>query len=197
MLASITPLGERSRGGRWGVTYAWFAVSAVTTGTGLGAALGLAGTLLPGSPDEAWARAALGVVAVAALLSDWRRVPFHLPSPRRQVNASWLDVYRGWIAGAGFGAQLGAAFTTVVTSAATWVAAMAAFLLADPLAGAVVMGAYGLVRALALLPARRVHSPGALLALTARLDRFERVSARATTALLLLLATLSLGAALS
>ena len=50
-------------------------------------------------------------------------MPQAAPGPRRQVNERWLDEYRGWVYGLGFGAQLGLGVTTVITSAATYVGA--------------------------------------------------------------------------
>ena len=57
-----------------------------------------------------------------------RRAARAVPGPRRQVDERWLDEYRGWVYGAGYGAQLGLGVTTVVSSAATYVALLAAFL---------------------------------------------------------------------
>ena len=34
---------------------------------------------------------------------------FRLPSHTRQVNEAWLDEYRGWVYGGGFGWQIGRA----------------------------------------------------------------------------------------
>ena len=67
----------------------------------------------------------------------WRSISARLrvPGPRRQVNERWLDEYRGWVYGLGFGAQLGLGVTTIVTSAATYVALFAALLSGTPAAG--------------------------------------------------------------
>ncbi|MGH2874056.1 MAG: methylamine utilization protein MauF, partial [Solirubrobacteraceae bacterium] len=47
MLASLTPIGERSRGFSWRVTASAFAVGAIGGGVAGGAALGAIGTVLP------------------------------------------------------------------------------------------------------------------------------------------------------
>src|SRR5436305_13175892 len=114
MLASITPLGERSRGFSWALTASAFAVATVTTGALAGAVGGAVGSMMPrGTWRDA---AALGVLA-AALLVDATSLRRHLPTTRRQVNEDWMARYRGWVYGAAFGAQLGAGVVTVVTSA--------------------------------------------------------------------------------
>ena len=56
-----------------------------------------------------------------------------------KVNERWLDEYRGWVYGLGYGAQLGVGVTTVVSSAGTYVAMAAAFLVERPVAGAVIV----------------------------------------------------------
>ena len=61
-------------------------------------------------------------LAAAVLLE---LLPGRMPGPRRQVNERWLDEYRGWVYGLGFGAQLGLGVSTVVSSAATYVAIIA------------------------------------------------------------------------
>ena len=43
MLGSITPLGERGRGSRWGVTVAAYLVGSAAGGAALGASLGTLG----------------------------------------------------------------------------------------------------------------------------------------------------------
>jgi hypothetical protein len=96
-----------------------------------------------------------------------------VPGPRRQVDPGWLDRYRGWVYGLGYGAQLGLGVTTVVTSAATYAALAAAFLTGSALGGAVVMGCYGLVRGLTPLAAAGVRSTRGLIAAHAALERWR------------------------
>src|SRR5581483_3295298 len=153
MLASITPLGERGRGSRWEVTVVAHVLGATVGGAVLGAVLGSAGLALEGG--ENWRLGVLAAVAAAALMLDLG--PVHVPGPNRQVNERWLDEYRGWVYGLGFGTQLGLGVTTIVSSAATYVALAAAFLAGGPGSGAIVMGAFGLVRGLTLLTGAAVR----------------------------------------
>jgi hypothetical protein len=182
MLASITPLGERSRHGHWPVTVSAFLLGALgaaaLTGAGLGALGGLA---LAGTDTDVRLVALTAALLVAAGLDGG---PWRVPGPRRQVDERWLDRYRGWVYGLGYGAQLGTGAATVVTSAATYVALLAAFLTASAAAGALIVGAYGAIRGLTPLAAAGVRTPEELLAFHVRLDRARPPVARAGTALL-------------
>jgi hypothetical protein len=158
MLASITPLGERGRRSNWWVTVGAFLIGASAGGAAVGALLGALGSVaLPAHPGSAPLLPAIGVAIVIDIL------PRAVPGPRRQVDERWLDEYRGWVYGAGYGAQLGFGVTTVVSSAATYVALLAAFLVASAPAGAIVVGCYGAVRGLTPLAAARVRSQPRLL----------------------------------
>jgi hypothetical protein len=171
MLGSITPLGERSRGRRWGVTVTAFALAAATAGAGLGAALGAAGAPVPLSPTAR--TGLLGLAVAAAVVADV--IPgMRPPGPRRQVNEAWLHRYRGWVYGAGFGLQLGLGVTTIVSTAAVYATGAAAFLAGSTAAGAAVGAAFGLARAATLLAAGGVDEPRALAVLDRRLESWER-----------------------
>jgi hypothetical protein len=168
MLASITPLGERGRRSNWRVTVIAFLVGATAAAAGAGAALGALGSVvLPGHAPLAALLAAIGVAVVLDA------VPRAVPGPRRQVDERWLDRYRGWVYGAGYGAQLGVGVTTIVSSAATYVALLAAFLTATAPAGAIVLGCFGLVRGLTPLAAAGVQSPRQLLEFHRALARWR------------------------
>jgi hypothetical protein len=170
MLASITPLGERSRGFSWSLTASAFAVGSVVSAGLAGALGGALGSLAPGGT---WRSAVALAVIAAALAFDATRLRPHLPTTRRQVNEDWMARYRGWVYGAAYGAQLGLGVVTVVTSAAIYAAALGALLCGTIAAGAVVGGAFGLTRALTLLPAGRASTPDGLVALHRELGRLE------------------------
>jgi hypothetical protein len=179
MLASITPLGERSRGFSWDVTAAAFTVGAVGAGAMAGAAGGALGSL---APSGAW-RDAAGVALIALALGvDASPLRRRLPTTRRQVNEDWLTRYRGWVYGIAFGAQLGAGVVTIVTSAAVYAAVLGAFLCGTVAAGAAVGAAFGAARALSLAPARAATDPPGLVRLHARLARGEAPARRVSLA---------------
>jgi hypothetical protein len=177
MLASITPLGERSRGFAWWHTAAAFAIGAVGAGLAGGALLGLLGSLVVGG-----ARPGL-VVAIVAVATAADLLRIRMPGSRRQVNEDWLGRYRGWVYGLGFGSQLGVGVATIVTSAATYATVALAFAAGSAAVGALIGGTYGSVRALSLLPGRLVTDPPALIRLHQRFAMLRAPAQRATVAL--------------
>jgi hypothetical protein len=171
MLASITPLGERGRRSNWWVTVTAFLIGATAAAAGAGAALGALGSIvLPARPGVAVLLAAIGVAIVLDGL------PISVPGPRRQVDEHWLDQYRGWVYGVGYGAQLGLGVTTIVSSAATYVVLVAAFLTASAPAGAIVVGCFGAVRGVTPLAAAGVRSQRRLLEFHRALARGRAVA---------------------
>jgi hypothetical protein len=170
MLASITALGERSRGFSWRVTSGAFAVGATTAGALAGALAGAIGSFLPGG---VWRDAVGLAVLVGALGVDASPLRRHLPSTRRQVNEDWLGRYRGWVYGVAFGAQLGVGVATIVTSAAIYAAAAGALLSGSALGGGAIGAALGLTRALSLLPAGRIRDGESLTAIHTTLGGLE------------------------
>ena len=186
MLSSITPLGERGRSSRWSVTVTAYVVASTVAGAVLGLTLGAvaAGFSAVGPgwlPGRGVLLAVAGLAAVGALL-DSGVAGLRLPTVRRQVDEDWLVRYRGWVYGAGFGAQLGVGVVTIVTSSTVYLTWAVALLSASPVVGAVLGGVFGLVRALPVLTARRVTSWPALVSASAALDRARPVASRAALA---------------
>jgi sulfite exporter TauE/SafE len=179
MLASITPLGERGRGSKWGLTLIAFTVGATISAVAEGAVLGgLGGLVLPAGVGPRTRLVVLASALLVALALDLR--PAGAPGPRRQVNERWLDEFRGWVYGLGFGAQLGAGIGTVVSSAATYAALLAALLAASPARGGLILGCFGAVRGLTLLAAAHVRRPDQLVAFHSRLQNWHAPAARLT-----------------
>jgi hypothetical protein len=191
MLASISPFGERARGQRWGTTVSAYLVASTIGGALVGGLLGAAGagaTRVIGDAPAARlvALAALGLVGLAL---DAGSAGTRLPGPARQVDETWLGAYRGWVYGGGFGFQLGAAFTTIVSASITYFAFACAFLAATFVGGVVVGATFGFVRALPLLLNGRAHDPSALRTLLRRADAaLPRARAAATTVQLVAIA---------
>jgi len=163
MLSTITPIGEHGRGNRYRTTAAWFVVGAVLGGATLGAsmaALAAGVHALRLSPAVAGSIAA-GALAIAAL-SDLEVGGVHLPGHHRQVNERWLDRFRAWVYGAGFGWQIGTGLGTYIMTAAVYLLILLGALTASPAAALVLGSLFGLVRGLCVLLGRRITSPGAL-----------------------------------
>lgn len=176
MLASITPLGEGSRGFSWSLTASAFTVGAVGGGTLAGLAGGAIGSALP---DGDWRTAAALVVLVAAALIDATGLVRRLPSTRRQVNEDWMTRYRGWVYGLAFGAQLGVGMATVVTTAAIYAVALGTLLAGSPGAGALIGACFGAARAVSLLPARHARDTAGLVRVQLMVSRLSLPARRA------------------
>lgn len=176
MLSSITPLGERGRQQRWSVTAGAYVAGSALGGAALGLGLGAAGALLLDRVGSARALALglVGALAFVGLAIDLAAARFRavaLPGPHRQVNEHWLDDYRGWVYGAGFGAQLGTGIVTIVTGSITYVVWLCALLSGSAIGGLVVGVVFGTVRALPIVFVRRVHDPATLRRFMGRLQQ--------------------------
>lgn len=195
MLGSINPLGEWGRQRSWRITTTFFVIGSTLGGTVLGAALGVLGAPLVSSLHRLSPAAPLGLlaaIAVLGLLLDVHVGGLRVPSIHRQVNQRWMHVYRSWVYGIGFGAQLGVGVVTVVTTTATYATFGACILSGSYLLGACVGGTFGALRGLTLLAARQVRTPEQLDAMSIALERWEprtRSITYAAQGLLALLAT--------
>ena len=171
MLSSITPLGERGRNNRWWLTTASYLAGSALGGATIGAAFGALGVLLPRSP-----KAALGALAAAALLgllAELKVGGLRVPSNHRQVNERWLDTYRGWVYGIGFGFQLGLGVVTIVTSAATYLTVVAALLVHSVIGGLAIGATFGVFRAVPVLLTATARHPAGLRDLHRRSERWS------------------------
>ena len=172
MLASITPLGERSRRQRWPLTVSALIIGATAQEAPWG----------PGWARREGSRRSLrGQVSTFCSRSPRRRWFFELrpfglrlPTHRRQVDEKWLHRYRGWVYGTGFGGQLGVGSLTIVATPAVYVA-LAAESLAPSIAAGLAIGAtFGFVRGATVLSTARVDSAAALAAFHRGFHRGER-----------------------
>ncbi|MEX0825639.1 MAG: hypothetical protein WD184_02615 [Acidimicrobiia bacterium] len=162
MLSSIHPLGERTRGNRWGTTATYYVVGSTLGGALMGAALGVIGAgvaSLWSISDSFAVWSVIAVLIVSALLDLWH-VP--VPSLERQVDETWLNRYRTWVYGGGFGFQLGTGVMTFVKTASIYALWLLVVLGGSPVGGLIVGAWFGLVRASALLTVGGIRDPAAL-----------------------------------
>jgi hypothetical protein len=175
MLSSLTPVGDRGRGQRFALTAAGYVAGAVLGGAILGLALALAAGGVRTLSLPLPARIAAGALAaVLGAAADLGLLGVALPVVRRQVNERWLDRYRGWVYGAGFGVQIGVGFATYVMTAALVVVVVLAALSASP---AVAFGAgvtFGAARGLTVLANAGVTTTAALLSAHRRYAAWRR-----------------------
>ena len=161
MLSSITPIGERGRGQRFRVTATWFVLGAIAGGATLGAALSIGAAALAAWAPPTRLLVSVGAIAAAAAAAvDLGVFGVRIPLLRRQVNEVWLDRFRSWVYGAGFGWQIGVGFSTYVMTAAVGLVA--------------VRGVFGMARGLTVLIGRRGTSAAALRAAHRRLAGLRR-----------------------
>jgi ElaB/YqjD/DUF883 family membrane-anchored ribosome-binding protein len=108
----------------------------------------------------------LGTLALIACLvaaaSDASTIKFRLPAHHRQVNERWLDQFRPWVYGAGFGWQIGAGLATYIKTSAVYLMIALAALTGDPWLAVGVGAIFGLVRGLAVFLGRRITNTTAL-----------------------------------
>ncbi|MGA3147237.1 MAG: hypothetical protein ABSF33_07145 [Acidimicrobiales bacterium] len=163
MLSTITPLSERAKGHSYRATAAWFVFGAVAGGATLGAAMAL---LALGIHELHLSPTTIGATAFGAALlaaaSDAGIGGMRLPIHRRQVNERWLDQYRPWVYGSGFGWQIGTGLSTYITTAAVYLMVVLGALTTVPLVALAVGTGFGLVRGLAVLMTRHLTDPAEL-----------------------------------
>ncbi len=176
MLTSISPLGERARHNRWGVTAGAYLAGSVGASASVGAVVGAVGSTF--SVPVAARAPLLAVAALSCLLVETGVVP--LPTIHRQVNEDWLNRYRGWAYGAGFGIQLGTGVATIVTTATVYLTLVGELLAGSAAAGALIGAAFGIVRAAPLLAIGRPRSYPELLANHRRLTGLAAPGRRLT-----------------
>lgn len=174
MLSTITPISERSRGHRYGLTAGWFVVGSVAGGATLGGlaallAVGVGALDPPPTAALTLAAACAGLAALVDLGAFGAKPPFF----HRQVNDDWLSGYRPWVYGLGFGWQIGAGLTTYIMTAGVVLTVALAALTGTPLVAVGVGLAFGLVRGLAVLLSARLDSPSALTAFHRRFGAAE------------------------
>ncbi len=184
MLSSIHPLGERARNNRWPVTVGWFTMASTVTAATVGGVLGWVGTAIPWSESvRLWV---IAVMALAAGVLDLAKV--RAPGPERQVNERWIGHYRGWVYGAGFGAQLGAGFATYVVSWGVYAVLLAELLAGSAFSGAVIGAAFGFGRSLSVLATFWIDRPSRLSAFHRGMDRLGRPVHKLAGAVLIVVA---------
>ena len=183
MLSTITPISERAKGHSYRSTALWFVAGAVAGGVTLGAVI----ALLAGAvhslhlPTTVLGSAAFGAALLAAA-SDAGIGGVRVPIHRRQVNERWLDQYRAWVYGSGFGWQIGTGLSTYITTAAVYLMVVLGALTAAPVTALVIGAGFGVVRGLAVLMTRNLTVPADLRAFHRRFADVGPVVGRAVVA---------------
>ena len=195
MLSSITPLGERGRQNRWGVTATAHVLASALGGALVGGVLGSLGWVIDRWLDPSTTIVALlaAIACCVGLASDVGIGGFRLPSWHRQVNEDWMARYRGWVYGAGFGFQLGMGVATIVTTGAVYVTFAFALLSGTPATGAIIGCTFGLVRGMTVLATARLGEPSDLRRFHRRLQETAPTARHATVGVLAVAAIVLFG----
>ena len=175
MLSSIHPFGERSRNNRFVSTAAAHIVGSTLGGAVLGLLASTIGALLlVAIPLPTTARVALVVAAAAgATALEATKRERLLPTRTRQVNENWIQNYRGWVYGGGWGAELGFGISTIITTTLIHLLVVTMVLLGDVVTGTLLGALFGALRGATVLAAARVDSPDRLRAFHGTLDRLR------------------------
>jgi hypothetical protein len=175
MLSVITPLQEQGRGNRFRTTAIWFVVGATIGGATLGGLIGALAAI--GARVGISLTLALLITSLAALIgviSDGKLLGFQLPGHDRQVNERWLDQYRSWVYGSGFGWQIGVGLATYIMTSGLYLLILIGALGAS-FSSALIMGTvFGAVRGLAVFAAGHVTSRAALNELHRRFEKWRQ-----------------------
>jgi hypothetical protein len=195
MLSTVTPIAERGRGHRFGVTAAWFVVGSLAGGACLGAvaallAAGIGATGL----STAGALAVAGALALLGAVIDAGVTGVKPPFFRRQLDDAWLDRYRGWVYGLGFGWQIGVGFSTYIMTTAVPATALLAALTGRPALALVTGLLFGLVRGLAVLGSAPATTTAGLARLHRRFEQLEAPVRRGTAIALAVVGIVALAA---
>lgn len=188
MLSSIHPFGERSRNNSFARTALAHVLGSVLGGTMLGVVAGLIGVAITAmvSPSETVRTVIVLIAALAALALEATSRERLLPTRTRQVNENWIQSYRGWVYGGGFGAELGFGISTIITTTLVHLMVVAMLLVGSfPLAIAIGT-TFGFVRGATVLAARNVDSPEGLRHFHQRLDQLRTRSRNGAVASLVI-----------
>lgn len=171
ILSTITPMTESARGHRFRSTAWWYVFGSLIGGLTLGAVIALLAILIERwSPTESTRLMILAAIAPVAVASDGRLGGFQLPGHDRQVNEQWLDRYRSWVYGAGFGWQIGFGLTTYIMTAAVYLLVVAGAL-GGSVVGALLLGSvFGLIRGIAVFASADIKDHSAMVGFHRRFE---------------------------
>jgi hypothetical protein len=170
MVDTITPVVHGGSRRSWARVLALHALGATASASVMGAALGLAGTLL-GAPWGTTGATIVVVVAVAYAAREAFGFPVPIPDARRQVPQWWRETFSSETAAALYGLGLGLGFATHLRHGTLVAVAGAVVAGGDPAVGAVAMGAFGLARSIAVGSTWRAVDPPAARRLARWLER--------------------------
>jgi hypothetical protein len=198
MLSSIHPFGERSRNNSFGRTAGAHLAGSAVGGAALGVVAGGLGSIITrvASPTDDVRVTLVLASALAALLLEATSRERLLPTRARQVNENWIQTYRGWVYGGGFGAELGFGISTIITTTLVHLLVVS-MLLVGSIPLAILLGVtFGVVRGATVFTTRNIDSPEGLRLFHQRLDAMRTRSRSGAVASLAIASVVGLAAVL-
>ena len=198
MLSSIHPFGERSRNNSFGRTASAHVIGSALGGLTLGVLGGTVGLALnlvldTTSAARVWLVAGFALLSLVLEATSRERL---MPTRSRQVNENWIQSYRGWIYGGGFGAELGFGLSTIITTTLIHLLVVAMVLVAS-FPQALVLGlTFGTVRGATVLAGRSIDSPDKLRLFHKQLDIYRDRSRSGAVASLAIATAIGLAGAI-
>lgn len=176
MLSSIHPLGERSRHNRYWLTAGAHVAGGALGGAVLGALVGVLGwlSLLVLDQQHVSRVVAFGVMALLVALVEALSLERRLPSRAHQVDENWMQKFRGWVYGSGYGFELGFAVSTIITTALVHLM-LFAMVVSGSWVGAVMIGVvFGAARTGLVFTTSRITTGQQLRTLLRRVDGWSK-----------------------
>ncbi|MGQ0848816.1 MAG: hypothetical protein ACT4OP_06810 [Actinomycetota bacterium] len=176
MLSTITPLSESGRGRQFHRPAVWYVIGSVLGGATLGGVVAILTSLLSGwAVTESMALAVVTGASLIAAISDGRVLGAALPGHQRQVNERWLDTYRPWVYGVGFGWQIGVGLGTYIITSGVYLMIVMGLLTFKPMAALGLGVGFGLVRGLMIYLSAGLTTPERLLTFHASFEGWREV----------------------
>jgi hypothetical protein len=169
MVETITPVVHGGRRSRWAVAVILHTLGAVASAATLGAALGTTGILL-GAPWGPAGPLLLATVAAGYVAGELLGIRVPVPAARRQVPEWWRWTLPLPWAALLYGLGLGTGFLTHLRHGTLVAVGIAALASGDPLVSAVVVGAFGLARAVPLVAMVGATTDNGVAAVARRLE---------------------------
>jgi hypothetical protein len=111
------------------------------------------------------------------------------------VNEHWLDQYRAWVYGMGFGWQIGNGLSTYIMTAAVYLTIALAALTGEPITAFALAVLFGTVRGMAVFLGARLTSREALVAFHRRFEQLAQPVRHGVIAVQFAVAAVAAGAA--
>jgi hypothetical protein len=151
-LGALTPLGQRDdERSIYTKTRLFHIAGSLSSAILAGISLGWLGSRLPVRISEQVAWFILGTLSLTFILREFGWMRFPVPQMDRQTNKTWRSRFGPESAAWWWGLDLGSGLTTLVTFSGYWLLVLATLFKGEVIYGGLVIGLYGLGRALSVI----------------------------------------------